>query len=137
MENQTGKRIKCLRIDNGKKYKDGSFLKFCEDHGIQCHSTVQKTPQQNGMAERMNKTTAERARCMKLNVGLSKAFWEEVVNMPCLIINRSPRVALDGKVAEEVWTEKEVNYSILRIFGCPDYVHIPSNERSKLDAKSK
>ena len=85
----------------------------------------------------MNKTIAERTWCMRLNAGLLKAFWAEVVNMACFIIYRSPSVALDGKVAEEVWTEKEVNYSILRIFGCPTYVHIPSKERSKLDAKSK
>ena len=85
----------------------------------------------------MNKTIAERARFMRLNARLPKAFWVEAVNMACFIINRSPSVALDGKVAEEVWTEKEVDYSVLRIFGCPAYVHIPSNERSKFDAKSK
>jgi hypothetical protein len=48
------------------------------------------------------------------------------VSMACYLINRSPRVALDGKVAEEVWTGNEVDYSGLRVFGCPAYVHIPS-----------
>jgi hypothetical protein len=45
--------------------------------------------------------------------------------------------ALDGKVAEEVLTGNEVDYSGLRVFGCPTYVHIPSEERSKLDPKSR
>jgi hypothetical protein len=57
--------------------------------------------------------------------------------MACYLINRSSRVALDGKVAEEVWTSNEVDYSGLRVFGCLAYVHIPSEERSKLDPKSK
>jgi hypothetical protein len=104
MENQTGRKIKCLRTDNGTEYRDGNFLKFCEEHGIKRHFTVRKTPQQNGVAERLNRTITETARCLRLNAELPKIFWAEVVDMACYIINRSPRVALDGKVAEEVWT---------------------------------
>ena len=85
----------------------------------------------------MNRTIAERARCLRLNAGLEKKFWAKAVNMACYLINRSPRAALDGKVAEEVWTGSPVNYSGLRVFGCPAYVHIPNEERSKLDAKSR
>ena len=44
MENQTGRKIKCLRFDNGTEYKDGEFLKFCEDHDIKRHFTVRRTP---------------------------------------------------------------------------------------------
>ena len=43
--------------------------------------------------------------------------------MACYLINRSPRAALDGKVAEEVWTGNEVDYSRLKVFGCLAYVH--------------
>ena len=57
--------------------------------------------------------------------------------MACYLINRSSRAALDGKVTEEVWTGNKVNYSGLRIFGCPANVHIPSEEWSKLDPKSR
>ncbi|KAL6313137.1 hypothetical protein AAG906_019607 [Vitis piasezkii] len=46
-------------------------------------------------------------------------------------------VSSNGKVAEEVWTGSPVDYSGLRVFGCPAYVHIPNEERSKLDAKSR
>uniref|UniRef100_A0A2N9F5E5 CCHC-type domain-containing protein n=1 Tax=Fagus sylvatica TaxID=28930 RepID=A0A2N9F5E5_FAGSY len=137
VENQTGRKIKCLRTDNGTEYRDGDFLKFCEEHGIKRHFTVRKTPQQNGVAERLNRTITETARCLRLNAELPKIFWAEAVDMACYIINRSPRVALDGKVAEEVWTGQEVDYSFMRIFGCPAYVHISSEDRSKLDPKSK
>ena len=59
------------------------------------------------------------------------------MNMACYVLNQSPRAMLDGKVAEEVWTGKEVDYSFMRIFGCPTYIHIPIEEWSKLDSKSK
>ena len=74
VENQTRRKIKCLRSDNGTKYKDGEFLKFCEEHGIKRHFTVRRTPQQNGMAERLNRTICEIARCIRLNTGLPKVF---------------------------------------------------------------
>uniref|UniRef100_A0A2N9EER7 CCHC-type domain-containing protein n=1 Tax=Fagus sylvatica TaxID=28930 RepID=A0A2N9EER7_FAGSY len=126
------------------KNKSEAFAKFkiwkaefCEEHGIKRHFTVRKTPQQNGVAERLNRTITETARCLRLNAELPKIFWAEAVDMACYIINRSPRVALDGKVAEEVWTGQEVDYSFMRIFGCPAYVHISGEDRSKLDPKSK
>uniref|UniRef100_A0A2N9G262 CCHC-type domain-containing protein n=1 Tax=Fagus sylvatica TaxID=28930 RepID=A0A2N9G262_FAGSY len=80
------------------------FLKnnSAKEHGIKRHFTVRKTPQQNGVAERLNRTITETARCLRLNAELPKIFWAEAVDMACYIINRSPRVALDGKVAEEV-----------------------------------
>ncbi|KAE8693888.1 putative pentatricopeptide repeat-containing protein [Hibiscus syriacus] len=137
VENQTGRKIKCLRSDNGTEYTDSQFLQFCKEHGIQRHFTVRKTPQQNGVAERMNRSLNERARCLRLNAGLPKHFWAEAVNMACYLINRSPRASLAGKVTEEVWTGHDVSFDNLRIFGCPAYVHVPADERSKLDAKSK
>ena len=57
--------------------------------------------------------------------------------MSCYLINRSPRAALDGKVTEEVWTGNEVDYSRLRVFGCPTYAHITGEERLNLDVKSR
>ncbi|KAL0284885.1 UNVERIFIED_CONTAM: Retrovirus-related Pol polyprotein from transposon TNT 1-94 [Sesamum calycinum] len=137
VENQTGRKIKYLRLDNGTKYTDLQFQKFCEEHGIQRHFSVRKTPQQNGVVERMNMSLTERARCLRLNAGLPKSFWAEAVSMACYLINRSPRTSLGGKVAEEVWTGNQINFDRLRIFGCSAYVHVPSDERSKLDPKSK
>ena len=85
----------------------------------------------------MSRTIVERARCLRLNVDLEKKFWPEAVNMACYLINNSPKAVLDGKVAKEVWTGSPIDYSSLRVFGCPAYVHIPNEEISKLDAKSR
>jgi hypothetical protein len=137
VENLTGRKIKCLRTDNDIEYKDGDFLKFCEEYGIKRHFTVQKTPQQNGVVERLNRIITETTRCLRLNAELPKIFWLEAVDMACYIINQSPRVALDGKVAKEVWTRQEVDYSFMRIFECLEYVHISGEDKSKLNPKSK
>nr|KYP70106.1 Retrovirus-related Pol polyprotein from transposon TNT 1-94 [Cajanus cajan] len=51
---------------------------------------VHKTPQQNGVVERTNRSLIERVRCLRPNVGLSKDFWAEAVNMTCYLLNRSP-----------------------------------------------
>ena len=87
------------------------------------------------MVERVNRSIAERARCIRLNAGLEKKFWAKVVSMSYYLTNSSPRASLDGKVAEEVWTGNKVDYSRLKVFGCPAYAHIAGDERSKLDAK--
>src|ERR1044072_5809073 len=136
VENQTGRKIKYLRTDNGTEYTEKSFIKFCEENGIHRHFSVRKTPHQNGVAERINRTLTERARCLRLNAGLSIGFRAAALNMAYYLVNRSPRTSLEGKVLEEVWTGNPIDLSNLRIFGSPVYVHISSEDRSKLDHKS-
>ena len=69
VENQTSRKIKYFRIDNGLEYRDKKkIIRFCELEGITRNFTVIGTPQRIGVAERMNRTLAERARCMRLNM---------------------------------------------------------------------
>ncbi|KAH9705144.1 Integrase catalytic domain-containing protein [Citrus sinensis] len=124
MENQTEKRLKRLRTDNGLEYCNKDFENFCKSKGIARHRTVRNTPQKNGLAERMNRTFIEKVRCMLLNANLSKHFWAEAVNTAIYLINRSPSSALDFKTPQEVWSGKPQNLSNLRVFGCPAYAHI-------------
>jgi hypothetical protein len=74
---------------------------------------------------------------MRLSAELPKSFWVEAVNYACFVTNRSPATRIDFKFPKEVWSGKPVDYSMLRIFGCPTYVHVQSGERSKLDSKSR
>ena len=124
VKNQTGRKIKYLKSDNGLEYRDKEFIRFCELESLTRHFTVKGTPQQNGVAERMNKTLAERARCMRLNAGLPKVLWAETVNTASFIINRSPSSAIDFKIPKEVWSGRPIDYSSLKIFGCLAYVHV-------------
>ena len=59
---------------------DGGFSEYCAAQGIKMEKTILGTPQQNGVAECMNKTLNERARSMRLHVGLPKAFWADAVS---------------------------------------------------------
>ena len=58
---KTGRSIKTLRTDNGLQFVDNKFLQYCSSEGIVRHRTCAGRPQQNGVAERMNKTLLERA----------------------------------------------------------------------------
>ncbi|KAE8692180.1 putative ROP-interactive CRIB motif-containing protein 6 [Hibiscus syriacus] len=60
IENQTGRKIKRLRTNNGGEYKSDPFFYVCHEYGIVRHFTVRHTPQQNGVAERMNRTLLEK-----------------------------------------------------------------------------
>ncbi|RVW64151.1 Retrovirus-related Pol polyprotein from transposon TNT 1-94 [Vitis vinifera] len=72
----------------------------------------------------MNQTLVQRARCMRIDAGLSKKFWVEAVNTAAYLVNRSPSTAIDFKTPQEVWSGKPSNYSGLKIFGCPAYAHV-------------
>lgn len=133
IEKQTGKHIKRLRTDNGLEFCSGEFNEFCKKEGIVRHRTVRYTPQQNGVAERMNRTILERARCMLLQAGLSRDFWAEAVATAAYLINRSPSTTIDNKTPEEVWTGRPSDYSNLRVFGCPAYAH---TDQGKLNPRS-
>ncbi|CAJ2642124.1 unnamed protein product [Trifolium pratense] len=91
VERETGRKLKCIRADNGGEYR-GPFEEYCKEHAM--------------------KTAVD-------------------------LINLSPSIPLDGDVPNRVWTGKDVSYGYLRVFGCRAFVHIPRDERSKLDKKSK
>ena len=73
LERETGRKLKAVRADNGGEYRC-PFENYCELHGIRLEKTVHKTPQQNGVAERINRTIEERIRCMLSHSKLPKSF---------------------------------------------------------------
>ncbi|RDX66455.1 hypothetical protein CR513_54773, partial [Mucuna pruriens] len=101
VERQSVKKVKCIRFDNGGEYC-GPFDIYCKQQGIRYEKTPPKTPQLNGLAERMNKTLIERVRCMLSEARLPKHFWGEAL------------------------------YTAVHAF-----VHVPKDERSKLDMKTR
>lgn len=102
VENHTGKKIKTFRTDNGTEYLSGEFDKFCRVNGIHHEETVTYTPEQNGVAERMNRTIIERAKCMLFDADLDDSYWAEACNMAEYLINRSVCKHLVDKTPEEV-----------------------------------
>eukprot|EP00253_Pinus_taeda_P023450 PITA_23450 len=137
VENKAGKRLKCFRSDNGGEYCRKEFDRYCLENGIRREKTVPRTPQENGVSERMNRTIMERARCMRLHAGLPLQFRADAIDTAVYLINRGPSSSLDGGILEDAWTGKKVNYSFLKTFGCEAFVHINKENRTELEAKSK
>ena len=136
-ENEIGKRLKCLRSNNGGKYCSKEFDSYCSHNGIHREKTVPGTPQENGVLERMNRTIMERARCMRLHAWFPLHFWANAVNNDVYLINRGPLSTLDGGILEKAWTGKNLNGPFPRTFGCESFDHIDKKNRTDLDAKSK
>ncbi|KAK4388364.1 Retrovirus-related Pol polyprotein from transposon TNT 1-94 [Sesamum angolense] len=77
-----------------------NFSDLCDECGTKRHRTNPYTPQQNGVAERMNRTLLEKVRCMLISSGLPKSFWGEALVTAAYLINRFPSVPLNGKIPE-------------------------------------
>lgn len=135
VENQLGNRIKTLRTDNGTEYCNAHFDTILRKSGIRHQTSTPYTPQQNGLAERMNRTIVEKAKCMLFDAKLSKEFWAEATSTAVYLINRSPSKSIE-KAPEEMWSGKKPNLSNLKVFGCRAMVHIPKQKRQKWDPKS-
>lgn len=133
IENKTGKSLKYLRSDNGIEFLSDEFNNYCKEKGVTNNRTVAGTPQQNGIAERLNKTLLERVRCMLLSSGLSKMFWGDAVTTASLLINKCPPVPLKFKTPDHVWYGTPGNYTGLKVFGCLAYAHL---KQDKLEARA-
>ncbi|KAH9779743.1 hypothetical protein KPL71_007826 [Citrus sinensis] len=133
IETQTNRKVRRLRTNNDLEFCNKQFNDLCEKNGILRHKTVRHTPQQNGLAERMNRTLMERVRCMLFNSKLSKTLWAEALCTTCYLINRCPSTVIEFKTPYEVWSGKLADYSKLRIFGCTAYAHI---KQGKLEPRA-
>ena len=135
VERKTGKKVKVLRSDNGGEYTSDPFFEICKKEGITRHFSVRHTPQQNGIAERLNRTLLEKVRCMLSQSKLSKRFWAEALSYACHIVNRLPSAALNDKTPIELWSGTIAHdYDRLRVFGCDAYYHV---KEDKLDARAR
>ena len=137
VEKSSCHRLKTLKTDNGGKFCPAEFEGFLKNEGIKHEYTIPKTPEQNGVVERLNRTLLEAVRCMLADSGLRHCFWAEALSTASYLINRSPTKALSGKTPFEAWFGKKPNVKHLRVFGCAAYPHVPRNERGKLDPKAK
>ncbi|KAK3907118.1 Copia protein [Frankliniella fusca] len=133
------KKIFNFRCDNGGEFVNRNMRQLFAEKGIEYEPTIPNTPENNGVAERLNRTLLEKARCMLLGSSLRKSFWIESLLTAVYLLNRSPTRALDGdKVPAELWYGVRPNLQKLRVFGCNAYV-CKSKEQcaGKFDSRSK
>lgn len=137
VERQTSKKICILRSDNGREYINRSMDQNLRRLDIMYQKTIPYTPEQNGLAERMNRTIVERAKAMLFDAELPKIYWAEAVATATYLINRSPAAGLKGKTPEEAWTGQRPDLKHLRVFGCKAYIHVSKSQRLKWDPKAE
>ena len=137
VENSTGRKLKTLRTDNGGDYVSNALEDHLKTCGIRHELTITKTPEQNGAAERLNRTSVETTRAMLLDVKLPKSFWAEAISTAVYLRNRSPTSTVKGMTPHQAWFGQKPGVKHLRVFGCAAYTYIPRDERGKLDSKSK
>nr|GEU62305.1 putative ribonuclease H-like domain-containing protein [Tanacetum cinerariifolium] len=85
LENLLSLKVKIIRCDNGTEFKNSDLNQFCGLKGIKREFSVPRTPQQNGIAERKNRTLIEAARTLLANSLLPIPFWVEAVNIACYV----------------------------------------------------
>nr|GEU74546.1 hypothetical protein [Tanacetum cinerariifolium] len=87
LENQLSLKVKVIRSDNGIEFTNNDLNQFCGLKGIKREFSVPRTSQQNGIAERKNRTLIEAARTMLADSLLPIPFWAEAVNTACYVQN--------------------------------------------------
>lgn len=137
VERSMNQKLKVLRTDNGGEYVSAEFQSYLKKEGVRHELTVPKTPEQNGVAERMNRTLVESVRAMLADARLPHRFWAEALSTAVYLRNRSPTKAVKGMTPFEAWTGEKPNVEHLRVFGCAAYAHVAKDERKKLDRKSR
>ncbi|KAK4838721.1 hypothetical protein QYF36_015896 [Acer negundo] len=134
VENQLEKHIKILRSDRGGEYLSGEFQQYLIDNGIVSQFSAPGTPQQNGVAERRNRTLLEMVRSMLSYSTLPISFWGYALQTAIYILNDVPSKSVP-KTPHELWTGRKPSLQHLRIFGCP--AHVLKGKTEKMESRSE
>ncbi|GJY98093.1 putative ribonuclease H-like domain-containing protein [Tanacetum coccineum] len=119
IENQINHKVKIIRCDNGTEFKNNDMNQFCGMKGIKREFSVARTPQQNGVAERKNRTLIKAVRTMLADSLVPTTFWAEAVNTGCYVHNRVLVTKPHNKTPYELLHGRPPSISFLRPFGCP------------------
>lgn len=130
-----GHTVKELRCDGGGEFACGEVKKILAEEGISLTIGVPYTPQQNGAAERENRTIVELARSMLAACNLPRFLWSNACDTAVYLLNHTSGPS--DKSSFELWTGgQSPQLDHLRVFGTECYAHIPKSFRRKFDNKS-
>ncbi|GJR47088.1 putative ribonuclease H-like domain-containing protein [Tanacetum coccineum] len=136
VENLIDQRVKVIRCDNGTEFKNKEMNQFCKRKGIKREFSVARTPQQNGVAERKNRTLIEAARTMLADSKLPTTFWAEAVNTACYVQNRVLVTKPHNKTPYELFLGRKPALGFMRPFGCPVTILNTIDHLGKFDGKA-
>ncbi|GJW49684.1 putative ribonuclease H-like domain-containing protein [Tanacetum coccineum] len=135
-KNLVDHKVKVIRYDNGTEFKNKEMNQFCEMKGILRQYSVARTPQQNEVVERRNRTLIEAARTMLANSKLLTTFWAEAVNTACYVQNRVLVVKPHNKTPYELFHGRTLTLSFMRPFGCTATILNIIDHLGKFDGKA-
>ncbi|GJU34378.1 putative ribonuclease H-like domain-containing protein [Tanacetum coccineum] len=136
VENLVDKKVKIIRSDNGTEFKNKVMDDFCREKGIKREYSVARTPQQNGVAERKNRTLIEAARTMLADSKLPTTFWAEAVSTACYVQNRVLIVKPHNKTPYELFRGIKPAIGFMKPFGCHVTILNTLDKLGKFDGKS-
>ena len=136
VQNEKGYSISCIRSDHGGEFENHAFENFCNDFGIEHQFSSPRTPQQNGVVERKNRSIQEMARTMLNENSLPKYFWAEAVNTTSYVLNRVLIRPNLNKTPYELWKGRKSNIGYFKVFGCKCFVLNTKDNLGKFDPKS-
>ncbi|GJS33530.1 ribonuclease H-like domain-containing protein [Tanacetum coccineum] len=136
IENLIDLRVKVIRCDNGTEFKNRAMNQFCEMKGIKREFSVAKTPQQNRVAKRKNRTLIESARTMLADSKLPTTLWAEVVNTACYVQNRVLVIKPHNKTPYELFLGRKSALSFMRPIGCLVIILNTIDHLGKFDGKA-
>ncbi|GAA5864492.1 hypothetical protein JCM1840_000519 [Sporobolomyces johnsonii] len=130
-EKRYERTIKTIRTDRGGEFTDGALEAYLREAGIRHQTSEAGTPQQNGVAERMNRTLKEGAAAIQIGGRLPESCWPYSIKAMARASNRLPTKALKESTPYEALTGEKANVSDERPLGTTCFVHIPSSKRYK------
>ena len=136
-ETQTGNRLKAVRTDRGTEYVNKGLTTYFQCSGITHSTTAPYMPEQNGVAERFNRTLMEKVRPTVFDAKLDFSYWAQATITATYAKNRSPSSHHPSQTPWELFYGSKPDISGMRVFGAKAYVHVPKQLRQKLDPVSQ
>ncbi len=128
--------IKRIQSDHGREFENHKFSNWCEELGVKHEFSAPKTPQQNGVAERKNRTLLNMATTMLSSKNIAKRFWAEAISIACYVSNRVYLRPGTSKTPYELWSGKKPTIKYFKVFGSTCYVLRDREHLGKFDEKS-
>ena len=136
LRTQTGKEVKTLRSDNGGEFTSAEFKEWLAKSGIRQETSAPYTPQQNGVAERTNRTIMNAVRSQMHSKRVPLYLWGEATVSTIYVLNRS-LINFLNVTPFESWYGRKPDVSHIRTFGSRVFAHVPEQNRRKLDPKAE
>jgi transposase InsO family protein len=136
VQRQNDLKILAIRSDNGTEFKNYTMEEFLGEEGIRHQFSAPYTPQQNGVAERKNRTLMDMARTMIAEYKSPYNFWAEAISTACHTTNRVYLHKYHNKTSYEIYIGKKPSIQYFRVFGCKCYILKKGNRLSKFETRA-